>query len=260
MNNKLKMFLIILGSTVILSLAARAQEYKLAKSTGRLVITEVNDVTIEGYDGNEIIFTAKDYSREKDERAEGLRAINGMGLSDNTGIGLSVVENGNAIEVRQLRKMDGPDINIRVPKGVTISYMHSSPHGDDISVINVGGEIEISTVHNGVKLVNVTGPVILNTVHGEIEADFTTAMKSPVSMVSVHGLIDVTLPAAIGATLAISTNHGEILVDPAIKIELDKKDEEWVRFGTGNVTGKINGGGIDIKLSSSTGNIYLRKK
>src|SRR5436190_5890493 len=119
------LIIMILG----LSATVFAQEYKLPKSTGKLEIKEVNNVTIEGYNGNEIVFSSLDGSREKDRRSDGLRAVSAMGLEDNTGIGLSVKEEGGSIKVYQLKKMDGPRVKIMVPKGVSIYYSHSSPHG-----------------------------------------------------------------------------------------------------------------------------------
>jgi hypothetical protein len=239
--------------------SASAQEFKLAKSSGKLVIRELNDVSIEGHAGNEIIFTSLDGRAEKDKRAEGLRAISAMGLEDNTGIGLAVQDKGTTIEVYQLKKMDGPRIKIMVPKGVTISISHSSPYGHDIRLRNVESEIEVSTVHNGVHLDNVTGPLTIKTVHGEIEATFGTNMKSPISLASVHGLIDITVPAAIKANANLSTGYGEIFVDPAIKIEFPEKSD-WIKYGSNKVEGKINGGGLDLALASTHSNIYLRKK
>lgn len=252
--------MIVLGMILMFSGTVAAQEYKLAKNSGRLEIREVNDVQVEGYNGNDIIFTSLNYSNEKDKRAEGLRAISSMGLEDNTGIGLAVVDKGNTVEVYQLKKMEGPKIRIQVPKGVIVSYTHTSPYGDDIEFKNVEGEIEVSTVHNGVHLENVTGPMTIKTVHGEIEADFNAGIKSPISIVSVHGLIDVTLPVATKANLSLATQYGEIYVDPAFKIDFAKKDDNWVVYGSNKINGKINGGGLDITLSTTHNNVYLRKK
>ncbi|HEX5169108.1 MAG TPA: DUF4097 family beta strand repeat-containing protein [Cyclobacteriaceae bacterium] len=237
-----------------------AQEFKLAKSSGRLEIIEVNKVTVEGYNGNEIVFSSRDFSKEKDKRAEGLKAVSSMGLEDNTGLGLSVVDKGTSIEVRQLKKMDGPEVKIMVPKGVIVSFTHSSPYGSGVNFKNVESEIEISTVHNSVHLENVTGPMTINTVHGEINVDFNGGIKAPVSIASVHGPVDVTLPSATKATLSMSTTYGEVYVDPAIKLEIEKKDDKWVTFGSGKVSGKMNGGGLEISLTSTHNNIYLRKK
>src|SRR5688572_32133446 len=44
---------------------------------------EVNHVSIEGYNGNEIIFTSRSNDRDNDERAQGLRALSSLGLEDN---------------------------------------------------------------------------------------------------------------------------------------------------------------------------------
>lgn len=238
--------------------SAFAQEYKVSKSTGRLDIREVNNVEIEGHSGNEIIFVARDKNRGDDDRAKGLRAISSMGLEDNTGIGLSVVDKGEVVEVQQLKKTDGPDITIKVPKGVKVYYSHTNPHGSDIEIRNFEGELDISTVHNGVVLMNTTGPMEVKTVHGDIEASLNANLKSPVSIVSVHGHVDVALPATLKANLRMGTSWGEILVDPEIKIEIDRSGN-MVKYSD-RVSGKMNGGGIDIELGSTHNNVYLRKK
>jgi hypothetical protein len=254
----MKKKILTMALCLIITGIVSAQEYKVAKSTGRLEIREVNNVSIEGYSGNEIIFSSRDHDRDDDGRAKGLRAISSMGLEDNTGIGLSVVDKGDYIEVQQLKKTDGPDIVIRVPKGVKVSYSHTSPHGDDIEIENFEGELEISTVHNGVVLTNTTGPMEVKTVHGDIDASLAAALKSPVSIVSVHGHVDVALPVATKANLRLGTSWGEILVDPDFKIEIDRSGN-YVRYSD-KVSGKLNGGGIEIELASTHDNVYLRKK
>jgi hypothetical protein len=235
-----------------------AQEYKVPKSSGTLEIREVNNVSIEGYAGNEIVFTSRGRDHDDDGRAKGLRAISSMGLEDNSGIGLSVVDKGQVIEVQQLKKTDGPDITIKVPKGVKIAYSHTSPYGDEIEIKDFEGEIEISTVHNGVVLTNTTGPMQIKTVHGDIEAILGAALKSPVSIISVHGHVDVALPVATKANLRLGTTWGEILVDPDFKIEIDRTGT-FVKYSD-KVNGKLNGGGTDIELASTHNNVYLRKK
>jgi hypothetical protein len=244
---------------LIIAGAASAQEYKIAKSTGRLEINEVNNVTIEGYNGNEIVFSSLDGTREKDSRATGLRAISANGLEDNTGVGLAVRENGTTYEVYQLKKMDGPRVKIMVPKGVTISYRHTSPHGSDFKVRNVESELEVSTVHNGIILDNVSGPVNARTAHGKIEVVLNDNFKGPLYFSSTHGLVDIAVPASAKADISLSASHGEIFVDPNLKLEVPKTGD-WTKYGSSKLDGKVNGGGIEITLGTSHGNIYLRKK
>lgn len=238
--------------------ALNAQEYKISKSTGRLDIKEVNEVIIEGTTGNEIIFSSRNSKRDDDERAKGLKAISASGIEDNTGFGLSVVDKGDVIEVRQLKKMDGPEIKILVPKGVSIRLSHTSPHGDDVRFTNVEGEIEVSTVHNNVILDNPTGPLTINTVHGDIEVKMGANFKSPVSLVSVHGAVDLAIPASTKTDLRVTTVYGEIFADPDFKIQMETKGE-LVKYSN-TLNGKINGGGQQLTLSSTHGSVYLRKK
>ena len=248
----------MIALALIIAGAVSAQDFKLSKSTGTLEISEVNHVSIEGHAGNEIIFSSRDHDREDNDRAKGLRAISSMGLEDNTGLGLSVIDKGATIEVRQLKKMDGPDIKILVPKGVKVSFSHTSPHGDGVEVKNFEGEIEISTVHNEVTLNNVTGPMNVKTVHGDIDVTFGASIKGPVLIASVHAHVDVAMPVSTKADFKLGTTWGEIFVDPDFKIEIDKSGS-LVKYSN-KLTGKMNGGGTEIELTSTHDNVYLRKK
>jgi hypothetical protein len=98
----------------------------------------------------------------------------------------------------------------------------------------------------------------VKTVHGDIDAQLSATLKSPVSIVSVHGHVDVALPLATKANLKLGTAYGEIFVDPDFKIEIERSGN-MIKYSD-NVAGKINGGGLDITLSSSHNNVYLRKK
>jgi hypothetical protein len=255
--SKMKKILITFASVLIYINVLHAQEYKVAKSTGRLEIREVNNVAIEGHSGNEIIFKSRSQDRDRDERAKGLRALSSMGLEDNTGFGLSVVEKGDVIEVQQLKKTDGPDITILVPKGVAVSYSHSSPYGEGINIKNFAGEVKISTVHNRVELTDISGPMSVKTVHGDIDASLGVALTGATSLESTHGHVDVALPIGTKANLTLSTNWGEVLVDPDFKIQVESNG--LVKYSD-RISGKVNGGGTEINLSSHHNNVYLRKK
>jgi hypothetical protein len=253
----MKKHILSIALGMLIAATAAAQEYKIAKSTGRLEIYEVNHVTIEGTTGNEIIFTGRNNrDNDDDDRAKGLRAISAMGLEDNTGIGLSAVENGANIEVRQLKKMDGPHVTIKVPKGVVVAYTHTSPHGDALEIKNFDGQVSVNTVHSDVILTNVTGSIDIRTVHGDIDASLVP--QKDINITSVHGHIDLALPVGTKADLRLSTQFGEILVDPDFKIDIQKVGD-LVRYDN-KVSGKINGGGLSIQLNSQHNSVYLRKK
>jgi hypothetical protein len=236
-----------------------AQEYKLAKSSGRLEISEVNHVTIEGTTGNEIVFTRRGYDRDQDDRAKGLRAVSAMGIEDNTGIGLSVIDKGESIQVQQLKKMDGPDVTIKVPKGVIVVISHTSPHGEEIEFKNFEGEIQVSTVHSGVKLENITGPTKVKTIHGDIDATLSPNMKSPITLASIHGHVDAAFAVATKANIRLGTKYGELFLDPDFKLEREKAGE-FVKYSSDEFNAKLNGGGLDLTFTSTHGNVYIRKR
>jgi len=254
MKNKTGM---IIAAALMLHGWAQAQEYKVAKSTGRLEIN-IGRVTVEGYNGNEIVFSSTDHDGKKDERAEGLTAINSSGLQDNTGLGINVADKGNVVEVSQLRKTNSPNVKIQVPKGIIVSFSYESQYGGDVKFRNMENEIEVSANYNSIDLENISGPATVKTVYGHVEADFGTVIKDPISIVSVYGYVDVTLPVATKANLKLSTSYGEIYVSPDFKIEIEKQGD-MIRYND-RISGKINGGGINIDLSSNYGKVYLRKK
>lgn len=248
---------IVFALAVLFIGRAQAQEFKVAKSTGRLEV-HLSRVTVEGYGGNEIVFSAKGNRTERDERAAGLRAINSLGLEDNTGLGIHVAEKDGVVEVYQLKKIESPDVKILVPKGVVVSCDHESQYSGTIVARNLENELEISVNYNSIELENITGPLTAKTVYGHIETTFGPNVKGPLSLVSVYGYIDITLPVAIKANLKMNTSYGELFVAPEFKIEIEKEGD-LVRYGD-KVQGKVNGGGMNISLRSDYGKVYLRKK
>jgi hypothetical protein len=253
----MKKLVVVIGMVVAALSSVVAQEFKVAKNTGKLAIY-LGRVTVEGYSGNEIVFSSMDQKDEKDKRAEGLRAISALGLEDNTGLGVNVADKGNVIEVRQLKKMNSPRIKIQVPKGVIVYYEHESQYGGEVKLKDLENEIEVSANYNSVELENVTGPMTVKSVYGHVEAVLGGNLKSPISIVSVYGYVDVTMPLATKADLKMSTSYGELYAASDFKIEYEKQGD-MQRYDD-KVTGKINGGGIKIDLSSNYGKVYLRKK
>ena len=235
------------------------EEYKLSMTSGRLLVKEVNEVEFVGHSGNGVIIQASAADKEDSERAEGLKLINGLGLEDNTGLGLNLSKDGDANVIRELSSRNSRRYIIQVPKGVTIVYEHSSSYGDDVVFKNILGEIESTTNHNDVLLENVTGPITINTVHGDIDGSFTNVNQAnPISIVSSHGDIDLGIPDNTKANLKIDTSWGEIYSD--LNIAINREEDNMKSYGGNNVVGTLNGGGVSFQVKSTHGSIYLRKK
>lgn len=237
-------------------IGTQAQEYKIKKTSGKLKI-DLPAVTIEGYNGNEIIFTSQRKSAEIDPKAEGLETINNSGYRDNSGLGISVVEKGNTIEVNEVT--ENQDIKILVPKGVIIAwYWNKVTAGAKAIFRNLENEIEIDSYDDSVLLENVTGPLAVRAIYGHVEVVFRSPVKGPVSISALHAPIDVAIPVDTKAGIRLTNLHSPIMVSPDLKIELAKRTEELPNYTT-IIEGKLNGGGTDLWLTAKFGKIYLRK-
>lgn len=231
--------------------------YKIKKNKGKLLLN-LGKVTVEGYKGNEIIFSLEGGTSAVDKRAEGLQIVNALGLADNTGLGINVSEKNEVMEVNSLKKMSFPEIKILVPEDIIVSFKHQSKYGGNVVFRNMQNEIEVSTTFNNIQLENITGPATINSIYGKIEAAFSQNVKGPLSIISVYGLTDVTLPKSVKANLKTTTSYGEIYMSPDFKIDVEKK-EDLASHGD-DLTGKINGGGTNIEVRSDYSKVYLRAK
>lgn len=262
---------IILSVVLVSMVGAQDRQFKLSRKTGTLNIN-IPGVYIEGYDGSEIVFGAPALKAEdKDERAAGLRLVSGSGLTDNTGLNLSVRENGNAVDVDYVGRRDKDSLTLKVPNTMTIKVTTTSvmDAGKRVDIRNFKGELEINTMYNTIALNNITGPVNAKTIYGELTATFASPIKSPVSLVALYKFVDVSIPADLRANVNISSQNGNIYAADGLDIKrtpLKEKNEdsedltglkEWSR--SSEIKGTLNGGGIDLILKTSYGKIYLRK-
>lgn len=250
---KLNTLIILLAMTVI----AYGQDFTLAHSTGKLIVEEVDELTIEGYNGTEIIFSG-DRDGEVNERAAGLKLINSLGIDDNTGLGINVKEEGNDVHVTGLGNANDGRVTIKLPQNMDVYYSHSDYKGGELIIQNIAGEIEVSAAYNDVHLINVTGPMAVKSIYGEIEAVFSTlSQEGSISLNSSYNLIDVTLPSSAGINLNMSTPYGNIYSDVDVNIEAG--DDDMRRISTKKVKGTVNGGGVEVTIKSGYEDIYLRK-
>ena len=232
-------------------------QVKIGLSSGKLIIKEVNEVTIQGYDGSEVIIEKEgDEDHEEDERAKGLREINASGLTDNTGIGLITIKKDNTVEVGQIARSSDNHYIFKVPASVTVSYEHSTHHGETIMVEDLKSEIEISANHNDVRIMNSTGPIIVSTVHGDIDADFLGLnITNDIKLYSAHGHVEANVPSGIKADFKLKTSHGKMYTN------LDfERNTDGGGHGRSELFGKTNGGGVNFSITAVHSNIYLRKK
>lgn len=245
-----------------------SNEFKTSYDGGKIVIRNVDEIEVTGYDGTEIVLISPDMDSDESERSRGLKLWNSEGLDDNTGLGLSYSKSGKDITFSQIsRSCSCDEYQLKVPATASIEYKHDSHSGDVIIINNISGEIEVSTNHNDVELIDITGPVAAKTAFGDIEAIFTqVSQKGAINLHSVHGFVDISVPSDTNANLNLNTTHGSIYTDLDIQMDKAKSSTENTRqvsyFGrsASNVTGKLGAGGVEINIKSSHDDLYVRKK
>lgn len=237
-----------------------AQEFKVTVENTKDGQVELDDFTgdlpVEGYSGNEIIITSTSGRFEVPERAKGLKPIYGGGGTDNTGIGLEMDKNGNKVSFHCLLGLSKEgDYHVKVPDNLVVRIHRSCEKGGETTIQNFKNEIDFDGCHE-VSLKNVTGPLVVSTISGGVTVVFSDISKDrPISIAAISGEVDVTLPAKAAVNLEMSTMSGGMYSD--FDFPADNKDMRKV--GGGEVRAQLNGGGTDLKVSSISGNIYLRK-
>lgn len=224
-------------------------------NTSELILSEGRLVK----DRNSGNYTWQDRSRSKrnNNRAEGLKPIYPGGEDNTNGFGFVVsVENG-VLTMKDLKShFQRDDIKLILPKDINI----------DIKIVNLGGvkvegftsEVEVESNVGEIDLIDVTGPITAHTATGTITVVFGTVNQSaPITISSATGEIDVALPANTKADLSVNTNK---TVYTNFNFKAPSKKGLPNRSGLSSIEKALNGGGVKIRLKSSMGNIYLRKK
>ncbi|MET0636256.1 MAG: hypothetical protein ABWZ25_09535 [Chitinophagaceae bacterium] len=247
--------LILLAFTCLVSVA---QEFKLRKTTGKLLLN-ISRVIVEGTTGDEIIFQSAPLPAvPSDTNEAGMRVISGAGCSDNTGLGINVVDEKDVLTVCEV--LSNQTYLIKVPRGIIISYIGRSTTDSTLILFkNLSNEIEVDTYLNDVTLVDVSGPLTITSVYGRIKVVFNGTIKGPVSITAVHRTVDVSIPSNAKLSLQLRSARNTIMASPELTIKVQHPNNAQNAVRGTYISGTLNGGGEGFRLTSLTGKIYLRK-
>lgn len=199
----------------------------------------------------------RNHSKKKNNKTKGLTAIYPGGKDNTNGYGFSIYKEENTLVVRDLKShFQRHGIHIELPKNMNISV--DSGNLGSVNIEGFTSEVEVETNVGRIDMKDVTGPVTIHGNAGPINIEFSKVnQSSPISISSSVSEIDVTIPANTKADLELKTN-GTVYTNFDIKIPTKKGMKSVSR--TKRITSNINNGGVKIKIRSSMGNIYLRKK
>jgi len=216
------------------------KEIKVA-NLGNKLLLKLDNVYIEGYKGNDVLITAKVEENEENDRAKGLRVINGSEVSM---VGMPLEDS-----IRIKIPMDLP-VTIKGGRGAMFN-------AGVIELKDIRAEVEVASTMGDVNLLNVTGPVNVKVAQGDVTAKFVQPVKGPISLVAAMGAVDVAFPNNFGANVDVKSSMGNIYAADEFQFEKPVEEPKSVPMGNA-VKGKMNGGGQDVILKTSMGDIYIR--
>jgi len=242
---------------------------------------------VRGYEGKEVIVEArwreKLLTREDREAAAAMaeeeldeeelarkkvqaEKSKGMKMLQVESAGLTVEEEENVVRVEVDEGKRAVDLVIQVPFSTTLRL----DSGDgDVTVERVDGEIEVDSSDGSITLNNVSGPVVADSSDGAIKAVFGKITPGkPMSFSTMEGDIDITLPLDAKASLKLKSEEGKVFTDfdfpltptQQKNVQDERKEGGGYRASFEKVSlGLINGGGVEIQLTTYEGDIYIRK-
>ncbi|MCP4726861.1 MAG: DUF4097 domain-containing protein [bacterium] len=207
-------------------------------------------VIIRGYDGNEVKIERTDKDREDREERAKSRGLRRVFMGD----AIEYEESNNRIDISCFSNPKSVNVLISVPNNTFVSF-ENKLYGS-VEIERISGEIEVQTAYGEIKLDRVTGPVVAYSTYGDIAAMLENVVtESPMSFKSGYSDIDLSLPVDIKATLDLSTTDA---IWVAEEFQMDR-DRESRRRSTKRSVFRVNGGGVEIEISSNYGSIFIRK-
>jgi hypothetical protein len=217
------------------------------------------NVTVKAYNGKDVIVEPEGRNRPEPPRQSG-----GMHRIDLPIRGFSVEEEDNVITVRT-RLSGVENLVISVPPDTSLT---ARSHNGFIEADGLRGELDVQA-HNGrITLNNVSGTVVAHSLNGAIQVSMDRVdANKPLSFSTLNGSIDVTLPADVKANLKFNTHRGEIWSDFDIRLggntvsqPNSTGDGKFRVVMDRNLSGTINGGGVDASFYTLNGKITIHKK
>lgn len=218
-------------------------------------------ITVNGYEGKSIIIETSASERRKNTDHEGgMHRISGGNSAD-----IQAEESNNEVNIHGSPGRSA-NLIIKVPQNEG-TFKISTVNNGDIYGSNLNGELEVTNVNGGIKLKNIAGSVVANTVNGNVVVSFRSIdPKAAMAYSTLNGNVDVTFPASLKANVKLKSDNGEVYTDFDVVADQHKpevtrsnskgmyslKIEDWVY-------GKIDGGGPQLMMKTTFGNIYIRK-
>jgi hypothetical protein len=233
-----------------------------AKSYKLNVELTLGSIKVSAYQGREIIIEAdvpSDQQKNQTEAPKGMKQ-----LSKPQNLAVIAQENNNEVTVND---NSGKLVNLTIKLPTNAASIKIKTVRGDIMVSNVGAALEIQNTVGSINALNISGSLVANTTRGKVLVSFKSIdSKAAMAFSSLVGDIDVTFPANLKANLKIQSELGQLYSDFDVaddpsrpKAKINAKDGKYQLTNDDWIYGKVAGGGPEMLLKNSRGNIYIRK-
>jgi hypothetical protein len=265
----MKTMLVRLSAAAALLFVASASEvfaqdyqksYRLNAGDTVSVRNVSGDVNITGYEGESVTVSAFKEGRDRDK----------VEVVDESGAG------GVNLSVKYPRECDcdaSVRFELRVPRGVRLSFnkvstasgnirlkgvngqVKVSTASGDVTVDEVAGEINASTASGNVSVRNVSGTVSAQSASGDVTVEIARLEgEGDLKFSTASGNVDVRLPASLDASVHLSTVSGSVKTN----FPLEVKER---RYGPGSTAeGQLGSGARRLRISSASGDVSLNSQ
>ncbi|MDB6169519.1 MAG: hypothetical protein JWM88_2383 [Verrucomicrobia bacterium] len=142
--------------------------------------------------------------------------------------------------------------NVRLEEGLGVVKLGTS--GGDIRVGRAAGPTDLDTSGGNIEIKSVENAIEASTSGGDVSAAIVGALKGDCRLRTSGGRVRVTVDKGAGFDLDASTSGGDVEA-AGLTIMIEKGGS-----GRSRLAGKVNGGGPELKLRSSGGDIEVKTR
>lgn len=140
------------------------------------------------------------------------------------------------------------NFDVQVPHGV---LFHALTTNGAVRCVNLESVVEAATTNGNVE-VSTSEWASAKTTNGGVRVAMGNAKWSgELELMTTNGTVDVTLPASAEFKVDAATTNGQIRSDFPITVQ--------GTFGPKTLSGKVGGGGRELKVATTNGGIELKK-
>jgi hypothetical protein len=226
------------------------------------VTVTIGSITVSAYQGKDVIIAVDYLSDQQKSQPENENGMKRLGKPQD--LSITSQERNNEVTVND---QTGKLVNLSIKIPANAASIKLSTVRGDITINNVSTALEVQNTVGSINAFNVSGSVVANTVRGKVLVTFKAIdTKAAMAFSALVGDVDVTFPVNLRANLKVRSDIGQIYSDFDLAEDpLHPKTTKTANDGKYQLTnddwiyGKVAGGGPEVLLKNSKGNIYVRK-